>query len=210
MTRVVILKYGMGNIDSVVRAVEECGGHPAVAERPEDLDRATHIIVPGVGAYSVGMANIRDRGFREKLEDEVMGRGVPILGICLGMQFMATKGLEGGETQGFGWIPGEVTRLVPSSPDERIPHIGWNNVSSVGSPALFSGIPRGKDFYFVHSYHLACRGREHIIATTPYCGTFVSAVQREHIVGVQFHPEKSQKAGFQLIRNFLSMERCHA
>jgi len=210
MTRVVILKYGMGNIDSVVRAVEECGGHPAVAEGPRDLDRATHIILPGVGAYPQGIGHLRSRGFPGALEEAVMSRGIPLLGICLGMQFLATLSREGGETPGFGWIPGEVVRLVPSSPAERVPHIGWNNVFPEGSPEIFAGIPREKDFYFVHSYHFACRDRDAVIATTPYCGTFASAVRKENVIGVQFHPEKSQKAGFRLLRNFISLERTHA
>jgi len=210
MTRVAVLKYGMGNIDSVVRAVEECGGRPVVAEGPGDLEGAGHIILPGVGAFAEGMVNITARGFLPKLEELVMNRGVPFLGICLGMQVLATKGWEGGETRGLGWVRGEVVRLIPYSPAERIPHIGWNNVLPEGSPPLFSGIPPGKDFYFVHSYHLACRDRGDIIATTPYCGSFASAVQKGNILGVQFHPEKSQHAGFRLIRNFLAMERSHA
>ncbi|MHB8621523.1 MAG: imidazole glycerol phosphate synthase subunit HisH, partial [Chloroflexota bacterium] len=101
------------------------------------------------------------------------------------------------------WIAGDVERLVPTAEDQRIPHIGWDDVIHSGESSLFAGIPSGKDFYFVHSYHLRCADEKHVVATTPYCGGFASAVQREHLLGVQFHPEKSQKVGFQLVRNFL-------
>ena len=119
------------------------------------------------------------------------------------MQLLATRGQEGFETKGLDWIRGEAVRLKPSGPEERIPHVGWNNVFLSRDSSLFEGLPSGKDFYFVHSYHLSCHDEDDVIAHTPYCGGFVSAVSKGNIYGVQFHPEKSQKPGFQVIRNFL-------
>ncbi len=205
MKRVAIVDYGMGNLDSVARAVEECGGNPVITNHANDLQIANYIVLPGVGAFAVGMRNLRKGGFDEILGEQVLDRGIPFLGICLGMQLLATKGWEIEETPGLGWIEGEVKHLQPNSPQERIPHVGWNEVVFTRDSALFAGIPSGKDFYFVHSYHLICRKEQEIIARTPYCGGFVSAVERENIFGVQPHPEKSQRLGFQLIKNFLAL-----
>jgi glutamine amidotransferase len=121
------------------------------------------------------------------------------------MQMLATKGWEGGETEGLGWIDGEVRKLEPVGEDRRIPHIGWDEVAVAGISPLFEGIARGKDFYFVHSYHFRCRSDRDVLAHTSYCGGFVSAVGRGQVFGVQFHPEKSQRAGFQMLKNFMSL-----
>jgi len=205
MKTVAIVDYGMCNLDSVRRAVEECGGTPIVTDRAEDLETATHIILPGVGSFRDGMQNLRQRSLDVILREQVVGRQIPFLGICLGMQMLAAKGWEGGETDGLGWIDGEVRKLEPAGEDRRIPHIGWNEVAVVGNPPLFDGIGSAKDFYFVHSYHLHCRNENDVLARTSYCGGFVSAVGRGQVFGVQFHPEKSQRAGFQLLKNFLSV-----
>lgn len=205
MKKVAIVDYGMGNLDSVARAVEECGGDPLVTDQRVDLQRVNYIILPGVGAFATGMRNIRERGLDETLGEQVLCKGIPFLGLCLGMQLLATKGWEVEETLGLGWVNGEVKRLKPDSPDVRIPHMGWNQVIFTQASRLFDGIPAGKDFYFVHSYHLSCRDERDVIGRTPYCGGFVSAVGRDHIFGVQFHPEKSQHLGFQMIRNFLGL-----
>ncbi|MBM4293807.1 MAG: imidazole glycerol phosphate synthase subunit HisH [Deltaproteobacteria bacterium] len=205
MRRVAVIDYGLCNLDSIARALEECGGVPTVTAEPGPLKTATHIILPGVGAFSTAMHNLRQAGFEEVLQEQVVHRQIPFLGICLGMQMLAAKGYEGRETPGLGWIGGEVRRLKPTRVNERIPHVGWNEVHQQTAGPLFQGIPSGKDFYFVHSYHL-CYGQEaHILATTPYCGGFISAVGRDLIFGVQFHPEKSQRLGFQVLRNFLSL-----
>jgi glutamine amidotransferase len=167
------------------------------------LEQASYIILPGVGAFCTGMRSIRQHSLDQVLKEQVVDKGTPFLGLCLGMQLLGTKGEEGGETPGLGWIPGEVKRLEPQGSDLRIPHVGWNEVVYTQDSPLFKGIPSGKDFYFVHSYHLVCAQPEDAIAQTPYCGGFVSAVGRDRIFGVQFHPEKSQRVGFQVIRNFL-------
>ena len=205
MTRVAIVDYGMGNLDSVARAVEECGGVPVVTGRAADIGSANRIILPGVGAFPDGMRNLKERSLDKILHEQVAGKGIPLLGICLGMQLLATRGWEGGETAGLGWIDGEVRRLQPGEGNTRIPHVGWNEVFAIRESPLFRGIPEGKDFYFVHSYHFLCDDDRDVLARTPYCGGFVSAIGRGSVFGVQFHPEKSQRAGFQVLRNFLGV-----
>jgi glutamine amidotransferase len=204
MNRVAIVDYGMSNLDSVARAVQECGGEPVVTAGPGDLEGAARIILPGVGVFADGMRRLRERGYEAALNEHVWARGVPFLGICLGMQLLASKGWEGGETAGLGWIEGEVVRLEPSGGEFRIPHVGWNEVVQEGG-GLFRGIPSGRDFYFVHSYHLKPAREEDVLARTPYCGGFISAVRRGTVFGTQFHPEKSQKLGFQVLRNFIAL-----
>jgi len=196
----------MCNLDSVARAVEECGGVPVVTDRAKDLDVANRIILPGVGAFPEAMRNIKERSLDQILYEQVIDKRIPLLGICLGMQLLATRGWEGEETAGLGWIDGEIRRLEPSGEDTRIPHVGWNEVQVIRGSPLFRGISSGRDFYFVHSYHFCPRADSDVIASTPYAGGFVSAVQHDLIFGVQFHPEKSQRVGFQVLKNFLTME----
>ncbi len=203
--RVAIVDYGMGNLDSVARAVQECGGAPIVTNQARDLEAATRIVLPGDGAFAVGMRTMRRQRLDEALAEQVLGKHVPFLGVCLGMQLLAEKGWEDEEADGLGWIPGETRRLEPGDARERIPHVGWNEVTCVRASPLFREIPPGKDFYFLHSYHLICRDEHDVVARTPYCGGFVAAVSRENIFGVQFHPEKSQGLGFQVLKNFLAL-----
>ncbi len=201
---IVIIDYGMGNLDSVKRAFEECGAQAVVSDDPESLRTAQRIVLPGVGSFDNGMKNLKSRGWLSAIKEESGKNKIPLLGICLGMQLLATKGYEGGQTQGLGLIPGEVVKLNPVQRDERIPHIGWNEVKILKENTLFKNIADGSDFYFVHSYHFVPQKEDYIIAKTPYCGGFVSAVLKENIFGVQFHPEKSQFPGMKLITNFLA------
>jgi glutamine amidotransferase len=205
MKKVAIVDYKMGNIDSVARAVEEFGAIAIVTDAAGGFAEASNIILPGVGSFNEGMRNLQEKGLDEILGEQVMHKKIPLLGICLGMQLFAEKGFEGGETAGLGWINGQVERLRPDSPDTKIPHVGWNEVDFLKYSPLFEGIPSGKDFYFVHSYHMVCRSNDSVIATTPYCNGFTSAVCKENIFGTQFHPEKSQRFGLKLISNFLSL-----
>jgi len=205
MAIVAIVEYGMSNLDSVARAIEYCGATPLVTDQPRDLAKATHIVLPGVGAFNVGMTNLRARGFEEALNEHVIQKAIPFLGICLGMQLLANKGYEVAETPGLGWIEGEVVRLKSFTSKEKVPHVGWNCIDFAKPSPLLEQIESGKDFYFVHSFHMACERSDHVLTTTPYCGKFVSAVNKDNIFGVQFHPEKSQKLGFQVIRNFLAL-----
>ncbi len=206
MNRVAIIDYNMGNLDSVARAVEECGGKPLITCQYSDLEKAERFILPGVGSFADGMKHIRERGLDEILTEQVIDKKIPFLGICLGMQLLADVGTEGGKTKGLGWIPGTIEKLVSTTQWERIPHIGWNSVEYSSTTPLFKNIPSGTDYYFVHSYHFVCRDNSHIVAETPYAGKFTSVVGREHIFGVQFHPEKSQKVGFKVLKNFLDYE----
>ena len=203
--KVAIIDYGMCNLDSIRRAVQECGGDPVVTDRERDVRNSAYVILPGVGAFPNAMENLRLRHLPEILNEHVVSQEVPFLGICLGMQLMASKSNEIRETEGLGWIEGEVRRMQPTSKAERIPHIGWNEVDVVSENPLLKEIPSGSDFYFVHSFHFHTTRREDVVATTAYAGGFVSAVNRNWLFGVQFHPEKSQRLGFQLLRNFLDL-----
>ncbi|MBI4511828.1 MAG: imidazole glycerol phosphate synthase subunit HisH [Deltaproteobacteria bacterium] len=212
---VLVIDYGMGNLGSVTRALEECGGSPRISSDPREIKNAPRVVLPGVGAFPDGMRNLKSRGIDDALGEQVLAKQVPFLGICLGMQLLSTRGFEVEETPGLGWIEGDVKRLVPTAEDRRIPHVGWNEVhfagagaaaaASAAAQALFNGVPSGKDFYFVHSFHLAPSDPKTVLAHTPYCGGFASAVHKDLIFGVQFHPEKSQKAGLQVLRNFLAV-----
>lgn len=205
MSKTLIVDYGMGNLSSVKRAFEECGADAFISENPADCARADHIVLPGVGAFPDGMAALTGGGWVEPLRRAGREERIPLLGICLGMQLLADRGFEGGETAGLGLIPGAVCRLVVVTPADRIPHVGWNEVHHRGGHPLLAGVSSGADFYFVHSYHFEAAQAEDVVATTPYCGSFISVVARGTIYGTQFHPEKSSRAGFQLIRNFLAL-----
>lgn len=202
--QVLVIDYGMGNLASVRRAFEECGATVLVSQDPADLASAERIVLPGVGAFPDGMGHLEAAGWPARLRTVLANPGVQLLGICLGMQLLADLGHEGRTTRGLGLIPGEVPRLEASGGDSRIPHVGWNEVHPARPDPLLAGIPAGTDFYFVHSYHFRPATAADVIATTPYCGGFAAVVGRGNVRGVQFHPEKSSRPGFQLIRNFLA------
>ena len=202
---VLVIDYGMSNLGSVRRALEELGARVRVSDDPRSLADAVKIVLPGVGSFADGMGNLKTREWLAPLRKAVLEEKIPLLGICLGMQLLAGQGTEGGRNAGLGFIGGEVKRLIPPQEDVRIPHVGWNEVQVRRSPPLFEGINSGTDFYFVHSYHFVPENLESVLATTPYCGGFVSAVGSGNVFGVQFHPEKSSRPGFHLLRNFLSI-----
>jgi len=205
LNRVAIIDYGMCNLDSVRRAVEEVGGAPYIVGDGADLAEPDRILLPGVGSFADAMDQIGRRGLDEAMSKEVLESGVPLLGICLGMQLLAQQGTEGGDVAGLGWVDATVVRLTPTERDRRIPHVGWNEVDPHPTATLFRGIEPGTDFYFVHSYHVVAADPADVAATTPYCGGLTSAVEHGTVFGVQFHPEKSQRAGFQVLRNFLAV-----
>jgi len=200
-----IIDYGMGNLGSVQRAFEECGTSVHVSSDPSILGRAQAVVLPGVGSFTEGMQNLRARGLDRALT-EASAAGLPVLGICLGMQLLATRGTEGGDTAGLGLIPGLVDRIPPGG--HRIPHVGWNEVHLRQTHPLFHGIPDATDFYFVHSYRFLPETSADVLAETPYAGSFASAVAHGSVCGVQFHPEKSSRPGFALLRNFI--QHAHA
>ncbi len=164
---------------------------------------ASHIILPGVGAFGAAIEKIFNRINFEVLEDEVIQKGKPFLGICVGMQVLANIGKEYGEFKGFSWIPGTVEKINPQY--LPLPHIGWNNIEIINDNQLFRDFSEYRDFYFVHSYAFNAINEENVIATTEYEVTFTSAIQKDNVYGIQFHPEKSQKAGQLLLRNFINL-----
>lgn len=206
--KVAIINYGMGNLGSVRRAFEEIGAAPIIANHPSSLYEVNRVVLPGVGAFAEGMAHLSHGGWIEALNDVVTAQGKPLLGICLGMQMLATVGHEGGLTQGLDLIPGQVQRLDDLGCKLRIPHVGWNEVRYRKDDVLFEGIADASDFYFVHSYAFVPQIAESLIATVPYGIDIAAVVRQGHVFGCQFHPEKSSKAGRQLLRNFLGYSPC--
>jgi imidazole glycerol-phosphate synthase subunit HisH len=204
---VLIIDYGMCNLGSVKRAFEECGANAFISDNPRDAEKASHIVLPGVGAFGDAMKNIISAGWDCALKRNGLEQHVPILGICLGMQLLAEKGYEGGEHPGLSLIPGEVMKIYNEIPNSsfRVPHIGWNEIHKQQEHPLLLKLEPSTDFYFVHSYFFKTSRSEDIVATTNYGLNFPSIVCNDNIMGVQFHPEKSSRAGFQIIRNFLSI-----
>ncbi len=203
--KISIVEYGIGNVQSVVDACVRVGAEVNVARDGEELLNAgaDRIVLPGVGAIGAALANLRGRSLDKALEECVRGRGVPFLGICVGMQMLGDICEEFGEHRGLGWIPGRVRRLCPTESDARLPHVGWNTVDATETVDPLLSDVAGKDAYFVHSYALDCPS-EYVISTTEYEQiNFVSAVRNGHISGVQFHPEKSSVIGSALLTAFL-------
>lgn len=197
---IAILDYGMGNRASVQNALRFLGYESVVTHDPAVIESATHLILPGVGAFGDGMKAIRERGLDVVMKNAI-DQGKPLLGICLGMQLLASKGEEGGEHAGLGFIPGTVKRIPAGK--LRVPHVGWNDVTSKDEE-LFKGT-RPNVFYFVHSFALVADNQDDVIATCEYGSPFVAGVRRGKVMGVQFHPEKSQASGLQLLKNFLAI-----
>ncbi|MBG0789050.1 MAG: imidazole glycerol phosphate synthase subunit HisH [Desulfovibrionaceae bacterium] len=202
MLTVGVVDYGVGNIGSLSRALSVCGAKPLVTDREVDFKIVDACVLPGVGAFKDAMDLLRARNLDKILEDQILAHDIPILGVCLGMQLLASKGMEHGEHDGLNWVPGSVVPLVPKN-RERIPHVGWNNVEYDAPNPLLADIPPGEDFYFVHSYHFVAENPNHVAATTPYCGDFTSVINNGSIYGTQFHPEKSQAIGLKLLKNFI-------
>jgi glutamine amidotransferase len=199
-----IVDYGLGNLLSVAHAVEAVGYEPLLCTTGDHIKSCDRIILPGVGAFRDCISNLQSRGLRPSLDEFALTWGRPVLGICLGMQAMARTGWEGGEHAGLGWFDAEVSRLSPQRSSCRVPHIGWNSVDFTSDHAIWRGIPRHADFYFVHSYQMVCRDAANVLATTNHGVPFAAAVTHENIVAVQFHPEKSQEHGLTLIYNFIN------
>jgi glutamine amidotransferase len=201
---VIVFDYGMGNLRSVANACEAVGTSVRVSNRPQDLRTADHVILPGVGAFGEAMSRLRTGGAVEELAEAILVRKKPFLGICLGMQVLATRGFEHGTHEGLGWLPGEVQRIEPADPALRVPHIGWNSVTIHRSSPLFAAMAKEPSFYFVHSYHLLPDEGQTVVGTCTYGGPLTAVVERDHIFGTQFHPEKSHQAGLSLLRNFVN------
>ena len=203
---VAIVDYGSGNLHSAAKAFERMADEPIlVTADPAAVAGADRIVLPGVGAFGDcwGGLNALD-GMVEALEQAVIQGGRPFLGICVGMQLMATRGLEHGEHPGLGWIPGEVVRIEPADPALKVPHMGWNELSVARTHPVLDGLPAGAHMYFVHSYQFVVADPSHILATTDYGGPVTAVIGRDNMIGSQFHPEKSQKSGLAFIEAFLN------
>jgi glutamine amidotransferase len=202
---IVIVDTGVANRHSIRNALNFVGCDVEMTAEPESIRNADKLIFPGVGAFKPGMRSLRSRKLIEVLREQVVERRKPILGICLGMQMMAEASEEDGEHSGLGWVSGRVRRLAPKSADLKVPHIGFNSVTWKESSRLFAGLPQPADFYFVHSYYLDTEP-DFVVGTADYGEQFTVAIERDNIMGVQFHPEKSQGAGLHLLRNFVNLK----
>ncbi len=190
---------------SAAKAFEKVSKNVVVTSNPADIKKATHIVLPGVGAFSDCMAGLKKlSGMIDTMKEEVLAKNKPFLGICVGMQLLAEKGYEDGVHDGLGWIKGEVRIINPEDKKLKVPHMGWNNIK-INNSKLFKDIKDGEHLYFVHSYQVICSDNKDIAATVEYGGEITAAVTKNNIMGVQFHPEKSQDAGLKIIGNFLSL-----
>lgn len=198
-----IVDYGMGNLRSVQKAFEKLGHAATICDQAQQLEDADKLVLPGVGAFRDAIAELRRRDLVAPIVDH-LARGKPFLGICLGLQLLFDVSFEDGEWPGLGILPGQVVRFR-DQPDLKIPHMGWNRIEKQGEPPLFRGIPPDAHFYFVHSYHVVPHDRRVVIAESDHGGRFVAAIGRDNLWATQFHPEKSQKHGLQLLANFAAM-----
>jgi len=213
MQNVVIIDYGSGNLHSAAKAFERAARDSGsdslvfVTADPDVVRAADRVVLPGVGAFADCRRGLEAvPGLHDALNEAVRGKGRPFLGICVGMQLLATRGLEHGVTEGLGWIAGEVRAIEPQDSRLKIPHMGWNTLTVTREHALLAGLPTGPQglhAYFVHSYHFVPENRDDVVAETDYGGPVTALVAHENIAGTQFHPEKSQTLGLGLIANFL-------
>ena len=197
---ITIIDYGMGNLGSIKNMLKKIGVDSLISNRKDEIVAADKLILPGVGAFDKAMLNLKKLDLIDLLNKKVLDEKVPILGICLGMQLLAKSSAEGKE-KGLGWIDGEVLKFNVDK-SLKVPHMGWNRVCPKNEDTLFKNMYKEPRFYFVHTYYFKCNNDDEVLSTTDYGGDFVSAVNKENIYGVQFHPEKSHKFGMKLFENF--------
>jgi glutamine amidotransferase len=206
MSNVVLIDYGSGNLPSARKALAVAAGDPArviVSDDPAVVARADRIVLPGVGAFAACMAALNERdGLVEAMNEAVRTRGAPFLGICVGMQLLATRGLEFGVTPGLDWIGGDVRLLAPADPASKVPHMGWNNLALTDHP-LLADLGETPEMYFTHSFAFYPDDPHAVAASVDHGGPFAAVVAQGNVAGVQFHPEKSQAKGLKLLANFL-------
>ena len=200
---IVIVDYGIGNLGSIVNMLRKTGADAIVSSDYKKIENASKLILPGVGSFDYGMQQLNQLGFSDLLRKKVLEEKTPILGICLGMQLFCKKSEEG-VLDGLGWLDAEVVKFTidHSVSHLKIPHMGWSEIAIKKESKLLKDMYEIPRFYFVHSYHVKCKDEKDILTQTSYGYEFVSAVENENIVGVQFHPEKSHKFGLKLLRNF--------
>lgn len=208
---IAIIDYGLGNVRALANVYDKLNIPAAIVKQASDLEKAAKLILPGVGAFDEAMERLQKSGMRSLLEEMVLQRCMPVLGICVGMQMLALSSQEG-KLPGLGWIDGEIKKFIPSSSSSsssmnlvRIPHMGWNDVKPLKTNGLLKGIGSDARFYFLHSYYFQCHKNEDVIAVTDYGTEFACAVNSGNIFGVQFHPEKSHQWGVQLLKNFAEL-----
>ena len=199
---IAIIDYHMGNLRSVEKAFQKIGAQVVITNDPRLIRHADKIVLPGVGAFKEGMGKLKALNLIAFLNEEVIGNKKFFLGICLGMQLLGSKSYETEETPGLNWIQGDVVKF--EGEHLKVPHVGWNNISFVKTKAVFENIPDQTDFYFVHSYYFKPE-TEYVVSLTNYGIDFASAVNKENIYGCQFHPEKSQKFGLEILKNFVNL-----
>jgi glutamine amidotransferase len=207
MQSVALIDYGSGNLRSAEKALVRAAAGTAdivVTNDPETVRKADRIVLPGVGAFAACMTALAERaGVIEAMNEAVRERGAPFLGICVGMQLMATRGLEFGVTPGLGWIEADVRKIAPADPSLKVPHMGWNNLDGVTDLPVLAGLKAGAPVYFTHSFAMFPQDSADVAAYVDHGGRFPAAVARDNFAGVQFHPEKSQAAGLRLLADFL-------
>jgi len=201
-----IIDYGLGNVRAFANVYKTLRSPTIIVRGDGDFEKVTKVILPGVGAFDYAMQKLDQSGMRPLLNEVVMNRKIPVLGVCVGMQIMARCSDEG-KLPGFGWIAGNVKKFDFPSPNKPqiIPHMGWNNIIPVKNNQLLDGLDSDARFYFLHSYYFECQDTEDIIAMTDYGGKFACAVNSGNIFGIQFHPEKSHQWGVQILKNFLEI-----
>lgn len=201
---ILIANYGMGNLGSILNMFKKVGGKAEICADPARIAEADKLVLPGVGAFDHGMRGLQASGLRDSLEEAVLRRGTPVLGVCLGMQLML-EASEEGQMLGLGWIAGHATRFSGGAGYPRVPHMGWNGVRSVRDNPLLPQGEAAQRFYFVHSYKVECTDPQDVLAVTEYGVEFCAAFARGNIYGVQFHPEKSHAYGMAMFKRFLEL-----
>ena len=202
---IIIIDYGMGNLRSVQKKFERLNSIVHISSDSRVIAEAGKLVLPGVGHFANGVRRLKEGGIWDVLNHKALVEQTPVLGICLGMQLMASYGQEG-DTAGLGWFDADVVRFsVQDTLTYKVPHIGWNTIETTRQSALFAKLPAQALFYFVHSYHLVCRKPQDIVATTTYDYPFASVVQKDNLYGTQFHPEKSHDWGEQMLTNFIAL-----
>ena len=209
MSKLCVIDYGSGNLAAITNICERERISHYIAASPDELQEATHFLLPGVGAFDPTIEIIEKSGMLAALEDQVQQRGKPILGICVGMHLLA-DGSDEGVRKGLSWIPGRVREVDVTALKKPpyLPHMGWNSVTGVQEDELLAGVDLGHGFYFLHSYYFAAERNEDVVATVSYGADFPCVVRRGHVVGAQFHPEKSHANGVRLLKNFVGMTSC--
>lgn len=207
---ITIVDYGMGNLQSIQSKLKKIRFDSIISSNPQEIRNAKKIILPGVGHFGSGMSNLKKLGLKEALDEAVLEKRVPVFGICLGMQLMG-KGSEEGSSEGLGWLSAQAFRFKFPENDlyHRVPHVGWNELTRTSKKtSLYDNVPLNKLFYFTHSFYMQCEDENLSLTTTEYGSPFTSSFQKENIIGVQFHPEKSRSYGLRLIENFIRMTEC--